>query len=227
MQKFEGIPAGRIGVTPLPNVIVSELLPLMDDAAEIKIVLHVFYLLTQKKGSPRWVTFDELRGDTTLMRSLDFKPENLKRGLEKATKHCALIQIETDGAARYFFNTAESRKAVEKIEQGEIKLGENVRVVEAAPEPTPNIFKLYEQNIGMLTPMIADELKEAEQEFPPEVILDAFRIAAENNKRTWSYVRGVLRNWARENRHEKTRRPASRERRPTVTGKLADVARSK
>lgn len=226
-MNFAGIPSGRLSFTSVPNIILSELLPQMDDLAEVKVTLHVFYLLSQKKGSPRSVTTEELRGDTTLMRSLEFEPENLKRGLEKATARGALLQIEADGAALYFFNTAESRQALERIERGELKLGESVRVVEASAEPTPNIFKLYEQNIGTLTPIVADELKEAEQEYPPEVILDAFRIAAENNARSWKYVRAVLSDWARGNKHEKTRRPSSRERRPTVTGKLANVVKPK
>lgn len=226
-MQFAGIPSGRLSFTSIPNIILSELLPQMDDLAEVKVTLHIFYLLSQKKGSPRYVTFDELRGDTTLMRSLDFKVENLKRGLEKAAACDALLQIEADGAALYLFNTAESRSALEKVERGELKLGKSVHVVEASPEPTPNIFKLYEQNIGTLTPMVADELREAERDYPPEVILDAFRIAAENNARSWKYVRAVLSDWTRGNKHEKTRRPASRERRPTVTGKLANVVKPK
>src|SRR5581483_1822304 len=225
-MSFSGIPSGRLAFTPVPNVLFSELLPQMDDVAEVKVTLHIFYLLSQKKGSPRYVTLDELKSDTTLMRSLDFKTENLERGLEKAMARGALLQMEADGAALYFFNTHEGRNVVQKIERGEIHVGNTVRVVEPAQEQ-PNIFKLYEQNIGALTPIIADELKEAEADFPPEVILDAFRIAAENNARSWKYVRAILLDWARGKNHEKTRRPSSRERRPTVTGKLADVVKHK
>ncbi len=227
MSIFQGIPAGQLKVTPLPNVIFSELLPLMDDAAQIRVTLHIFYLLSQKKGSPRFVTLDELRGDATLMQALDFKTENLKRGLDKAVACGALLQAEADGAAWYFFNTAESRRALEKIQNGELHLAANVRVRADAVEAAPNIFKLYEQNIGTLTPIIADELKEAEQEYPPEVIMDAFRIAAENNVRSWKYVSKILLDWTRKNKNEKARRPSSSQRRPSITGKLAHVAKSK
>lgn len=227
-MKFSGIPSGSLKFTSVPNVIFSELLPLMDDAAQIQVTLHIFYLLTHKKGSPRYVTLDELRGDTTLMQALGFAPENLKRGLEKAVNCGALLQAEADGAAWYFFNTPESQRALAKIQNGELHLAAEVRVIE--PEPareTPNIFKLYEQQIGALTPIIADELKEAEQDYPPEIILDAFREAAENNVRSWKYVSKILSNWARKNKHEKTRRPSTDKRRPVITGKLADFAKSK
>ncbi len=226
-MKFSGVPSGALKFTSVPNVVFSELLPLMDDLAQVHVALHVFYLLSQKKGSPRYVTFDELRGDTTLMHALDFKSEKLKRGLEKAVTCGALLQLEADSAAWYFFNTPESRKAFEKIRNGELKLAKKVSFLEADAVETPNIFKLYEQQIGPLNPIIVEELKEAESEYPPDVILDAFRIAAENNARSWKYVSKILLDWTRKHKHEKTRRPSSRERRPSITGKLADVAKSK
>ena len=52
----------------------------------------------------------------------------------------------------------------------------------------PTIFVLYEQNIGLLTPMIADELRDAEKHFPADWIADAFREAVTTNKRSWKYV---------------------------------------
>lgn len=226
-MKFQGIPSGSLKFTSVPNIVFSELLPLMDDAAQIQVTLHIFYLLSQKKGSPRFVTLEELRGDATLMQTLEFKTENLKRGLEKAVACGALLQVEADGAAWYFFNSPESRRALEKIENGELNLAADIYVVQDDVTETPNIFKLYEQNIGALTPMIAEELKEAEQEYPPEIILHAFRSAAENNVRSWRYVSKILLDWTRRNKHEKTRRPSSRERRPAITGKLADIAKSK
>jgi DnaD/phage-associated family protein len=226
-MKFSGIPAGRLTFTPVPNVVFSELLPLMDDTAQLKVTLHIFFMLSQKKSSPRYVTFEELRGDTTLMRSLDFKSENLKRGLEKAVACGALLQAEADGVDWFFFNTAESLRALARLENGEWRPAADVRVLRDEAQETPNIYKLYEQHIGALTPIVADELKEAEQEYPPDVILDAFRSAAENNKRSWRYVNKILLDWTRSNSHEKTRRPSSRERRPIITGKLADVAKPK
>lgn len=227
MKRFDGIPSGRLSFTSVPNIVFSELIPVMDDAAQLKVTLHIFYLLSQKKGSPRYVTLDELRGDLSLMQSLEFKTVNLERGLEKAVGCGALLQAEADGAAWYFFNTPESRIAVERIQKGELKLATDFHIVNPDVPETPNIFKLYEQHIGTLTPLIADELKEAEQEYPPDIILDAFRSAAENNKRSWRYVNKILLDWTRSNTHEKTRRPSSRERRPSITGKLADVAKSK
>jgi len=56
----------------------------------------------------------------------------------------------------------------------------------------PNIFILYEQNIGLLTPPIADELRQAEQTYPAGWIEEAFREAVSLNKRSWRYIRAIL-----------------------------------
>ena len=66
-----------------------------------------------------------------------------------------------------------------------------------------NIFRLYEENIGPLTPLIAETLGEAEDTYPAEWIEDAIRIAVQSNKRTWRYVAAILERWQREGRHDK------------------------
>lgn len=58
-----------------------------------------------------------------------------------------------------------------------------------------NIFGLYEREIGVLTPMIADALKIAEEEYPPGWIQAAFREAATHNARNWKYCHAILKRW--------------------------------
>jgi DnaD/phage-associated family protein len=67
----------------------------------------------------------------------------------------------------------------------------------------PNIFRLYENNIGPLTPMIAEILQDAENTYPPAWIEEAIRIAVENNKRNWRYVEAILRRWQEGGRDER------------------------
>ena len=66
------------------------------------------------------------------------------------------------------------------------------------PQQRPNIFTLYEQNIGMLSPIITDELKEAEKHYPAQWIEDAFKEAVDLNKRNWRYISRILERWAAE-----------------------------
>jgi len=64
----------------------------------------------------------------------------------------------------------------------------------------PNIFVLYEQNVGLLSPLIAEELKDAADHYPMDWIETAFREAVQHNKRKWSYIRAILRRWETEGR---------------------------
>ena len=52
--------------------------------------------------------------------------------------------------------------------------------------------------------MIAEELKEAEKDYPAEWMADAFKIAVKQNKRSWAYVSGILKRMKTEGRGDKT-----------------------
>lgn len=59
----------------------------------------------------------------------------------------------------------------------------------------PNIFTVYEQNIGVLSPMIVEKLKYWDALVPEEWIEHSIRIAVENNKRNIAYAEAILRRW--------------------------------
>lgn len=58
-----------------------------------------------------------------------------------------------------------------------------------------NIFETFEQEIGPLTPTIAEELKEAENVHTGQWVCEALRIASINNKRNWGYAKAILKRW--------------------------------
>ncbi len=242
MKTFPGFPAGKVAHTPLPNLFFTELLPLIDDLAELKVTLHVFWRLYHMKDHPRCVSYTQLAGDTILLRSLNElgRPvlETLDEGLDRAVARGTLIKLRgepgeqkskaaheqgsratestqpaSQTAIWYFPNSAQGRRAVERIQAGELELPEaSLRPTEVPVElERPNIFVLYERNIGMLTPFIAEQLRDAEQTYPAEWIEDAFRIAVEQNVRKWAYVRSILERWASEGRDDGTHRQVSKE----------------
>lgn len=57
------------------------------------------------------------------------------------------------------------------------------------------IVQVYEQEIGQLSPFVADELKDAMTEYPHDWIVEAIRLAALQNKRFWKYALGILKRW--------------------------------
>ncbi len=207
MKVFSGFPSGKVEVTPLPNLFFSELLPAIDDLAELKVTLHIFWLLAHRKGNTATrVTLAELRADRTLMQSLtvgDSKPDQaLTRALAIAVERGTLLNCAIDGDELYFLNSATGRRAYEKSEQLKDTLPRG-GTRESAVVDRPNIFALYEQNIGLLTPMISEELKDAERDYPAGWVEDAFRIAVKQNKRNWAYVSGILKRMKTEGRGDK------------------------
>ena len=209
MKGFHGFPA-KSKFTPIPNIFFSELLPQINDPVELKVTLHIFWVLYQKRGYPRFVTYGELTADPVLMRGIEGQgsaPEVLRQALNQAVSRGTILclKLERDGEVHelYFVNTDADRRAVEKINSGELKVG-NLAKAEPCPvsQEQPNIFTLYEKNIGMLTPIIAEELKEAEKLYPASWIQDAFKEAVDLNKRSWRYISRILERWAAEGKHD-------------------------
>lgn len=196
-QPFPGFPA-RSRLTPLPELFFSRLLPETDSLTELKVVLHIFWRLYLKKDSPKFITYDDLRSDETLMAGLADSTEALRVALDSAVARGALLHtvLEDGGQPRdaYFVNSEASRNAVSALHRGASSMPAQ-RQAPGTPA-VPNIFTLYEQNIGLLTPMIVEELKEAESLYPAAWIEDAFREAAALNKRSWRYIARILERWS-------------------------------
>lgn len=205
MKLFSGFPQGKLALTPLPDLFFGELLPLIDDLAELKVTLHVFWVLNQRDSAHKYVALRELLGDGGLLRSLDGLASSPREaactGLEKAVARGTLLCLQTPtGDERFYFvNSAKGRRLFERAQMDEIELMPGSTLVQpAAVRERPNIFALYEQNVGLLQPIIAEELQEAERTYPQQWIEDAFRIAIENNVRNWKYIRRILERWATE-----------------------------
>lgn len=56
------------------------------------------------------------------------------------------------------------------------------------------VAKCYESEIGALTPLIADAIRDACKEYPADWIPEAISIAVESNARRWNYVLAILKN---------------------------------
>jgi len=197
-------------------------MPQISDITELKVTLHIFWSLYGKRGYPRFTTYRELLGNTSLMSSLreetKLPDEILRNALEMAVKRGTILHLvlliggTPEGV--YFLNTESDRRVVAKIKNGELTLTGLKAVGQTYPdaesEPRPDIFTLYEENIGMLTPMIAEELKEAEKLYPKAWIRDAIKEAVKQNKRKWSYISAILEHWSAEGRSDGTYRRDSK-----------------
>lgn len=230
---FQGFPA-RLSYTPLPSLFFTLLLPGIKDLAELKVTLHLFWLLSTRRTYPRFITLGELLRDGTLLEGLRTTEEGpevaLRRGLALARERGAFLHLTLEVPAGsqelYFLNTERDRRAVAQIQRGELDLGQlGVALEESPPAPKPNIFALYEENIGLVTPLIAEELKEAEKTYPPAWIEEAFREAVDRNRRSWRYIFRILERWAREGKDGKHRGDTKKDIQPEkyLRGKYARI----
>lgn len=175
---------GRITETVhLPATLFTEILPAIQDLTELKVILGVAYLIHQRKSARRpdsaWVTYRELKDESgRLCPGTD--EATLRRAVDSAVERGVLVR---------------SSARVDEVFDEAYSL---VPVMDKGHELAENIFVLYEQNIGMITPMIAEELKEAEKLYPPQWVEDAFKEAVVLNKRSWKYISRILERWASE-----------------------------
>lgn len=214
MRTFSGFPEGKTGVVRLPEPVFTELLPLIDDLDELKVTLYVLYRLQQGGGPIRYVSQRRLLSDPVLLRGVD-GPEAVRAALDRAVERGVLLQAEAEVDGHpdvvYLANSPRGRAALEALRQG--------APLEEPPPPRPNIFVLYEENIGPLTPLVAEELKEAETTYPADWIEAAFREAVALNKRSWKYIRAILERWHAEGRPDETdRRGREGDRRRYIEG---------
>jgi DnaD/phage-associated family protein len=195
--------------TVMPSAFFTEVLPEIDDEAELRVTLYLFYAIGRHKGYPRYVSRNELEALTPLAESLSALPgeiaDSLSKGLDLAVKRSTFLTVEVDRdgshESLYFLNSPSDRRAVERIRTRMIDLGKPLPEHSEPPAPErDNVFQLYEENIGPLTPLIAEELREAERLYPFEWIEEAMKEAAVLNKRSWRYAARILERWTIEGR---------------------------
>lgn len=196
MKTFSGFINGSNQTVNLPEQFFTELLPLIDDALELKVTLACLRWFDQKSGLARWTTPDELAHDP----SLDDIKAGLADGVARAIARGSIVgAVDQSGKQWLFLSDELGRAAAASIAHGES--------IEQLPgvQLRPNIFTLYEQTIGALSPLIADQLRDAEKEFAPKWIEEAFTEAARQNVRSWAYVRKILDKRARRGKQDETR----------------------
>lgn len=212
---FRGFPEGKVRFTRLPAPFFTELLPQIDDLTELKVSLYALWFLEQLEGAFRFVRLSDFVQDNVFMQGLPDGQPALERGLAGAVSRGTLLKAQLDGESEeyYFLNSPRGRAAISALQKGSWRPTDVERQPVALEMERPNIFRLYEEHIGPLTPMIAETLKEAEDTYPAEWIEDAVRIAVENNVRRWRYIQAILRKWQEEGRDDTDRRDTQENRR--------------
>jgi DnaD/phage-associated family protein len=211
-----GFPDG-VRWTPVPDLFFSRYLPELADGATVKVMLHVLWETYRRPvgGAPA-VRLADLVADAGLgrgLRALGVAEGDVGAEVERAVDDLCgrglLLEARVageGGPARWLFvNGREGRAALARLRDARLVLPDLPPPgAPASGDGRPNVFALYEANIGLLTPMLAEELRDAADSYPPDWIEDAFRRAVAANARKWAYVRAILERWAREGRDDET-----------------------
>ena len=224
------LPAGARQVV-LPAALLHQAVPQMDDPAELLVTLYGVAGVQRLRRFPRLLDVAALRAERPLVAALArFFPHAdvdavFRRGLEAAVSRGTLLRaaaqpVPADGApARaevLTLNSESDARALDRWRRGQLAATGQIPIGTAligtggavAPQPGPqagaeiNVYALYESTVGPITPQIADALAEAEGLYPPAWIEDAFREAAELNKRSWRYIQRILERWDDEGRDD-------------------------
>jgi DNA replication protein len=199
MDKFTGFGDDET-FTRLPDSFFKKLLKEITDVGELKVTLHALWSFEQMEGRLRYLRQEDFT---------DVVPHPAP-ALEKAVRRGSLLQVQKDEVPLYFLNSPRGRAAVEAFANGQRQVPDETASARL-PVERPNIFRLYEENIGPLTPLLADALKDAEQTYPPEWVEEALEIAVKSNKRNWKYVEAILHRWKEEGHAKKQDRHDAKE----------------
>lgn len=230
MPTFAGFPSGRVRTTPIPSPFFTDLLVQIDHLGELKVTLYAIWFLDQQEGNIRFLTYANFANDRKLLLALGpYEDEArlalddaLRRAVERGTLLIAPLKDQGKDATLYFLNSARGRAALKALQNGDWSPDLGARMPVLLELERPNIYRLYEENIGPLTPLIADALREAEVTYPPEWIEEAIHKAVLSNARRWRYVEAILRRWKEKGRDDTDRRDSEKDRRRYIEGELGE-----
>jgi len=185
MPTFNGFTSSET-FTAVPDTFFRELLSQIEDVDELRATLHAIWRIEHSEGHVRF------------LRRADFG--GFGSGVDKAVARGSLLEVKNEAGEFFFLNSPRGRASVEAIQNGKF---DPSQVTSAPPVEHSNVFTLYEQNIGVLTPLIADMLREAEKEYPSMWFEEAFEIAVAKNARHWRFVEAVLKRWKEKGKDER------------------------
>ena len=198
---FGGFREDNLSLVRLPETFFTQLLPEIESLTQLRLLLYFFWHLEQQQGNLRYLKLIDLTSDPALVTMM-----GSEKRVREDLKNLIMIGVVLDVSppeheeSFYFINGPQGRAAVQAVENGDWQPEAGERKAIQLTEKPPNIFELYEENIGAITPMMAEILKEDEKVYPNSWIVQAIEIAVTRNVRNWKYVQAILDRWQKEGR---------------------------
>jgi DNA replication protein len=224
---FSGFQENKKHFTGIPDQFFGELLPAIKDINELKLVFYLLWSAYTQGDYGVSFTLKDILLDERFLLGLEVLDKDisiiLAQLLEKLVKDNILVKVNNEQTEEsgFYINSPRGRAAADLARSGSLFQSQG------QPKATldiikPNIFKLYEENIGPLTPLIADSLRDAEDTYPEEWIEEAIQIAVANNVRRWNYIDRILSRWQEEGRDGTDRRNTQEDYRRYLKGEYGE-----
>ena len=205
---------------PFPVQLFTEILPRLHNESQLRATLYTWYAIASKGSGQRYVYLSQLLTDPVLLSWFTHLggKNGIQRGLDQSCREGIFLQLQIGEDDKILAPNDESGARLITDMKSESVAHHN-QSRDSSPETNyettvvSNVVEKYENEIGMLTPVIADMIAIAEQMYPTTWILAALDIAAQSNARSWKYVTAILARWKNEgknNDNEKTSRFSSR-----------------
>jgi DNA replication protein len=205
-------PSGPIDDLPavsIPHELIRRLLLSRADGFELQVVM-VMALITRANGDVDSPVSEDalLRHDLiTFASTSDGSPvqdeSRIWQAVEQALVHGLVLRfIATDDDSErtwYLLNTSSNVRLIVKMASDPAAVPKSLWISDAPPRISadrPTVFRLYEQNVGPLTPLLAERLIRATETYPLDWIESAISEAVAYNRRNWRYIERILEQWA-------------------------------
>lgn len=204
---FTGFQEDKLALIRIPEAFFTQLLPVIDDLLQLQLLLYMFWHLEQQENAVRYFRLEDLASDPALVQ-MTANEKALEKALAELVSLGAVLKAELAWMDEiyYFINGPQGRAALESIEKGVWQESYQESKPIHLTGDRPNIFKLYEENIGPITPMMAEILKADEIAYPTLWIEEAIQTAVTRNARNWKYIQAILERWQKEGRGDEQNR---------------------
>ena len=201
-QLNKGLPFG-VKYIPTPAPLFSTYLDKYESLEELKVLLKIIHSLYLKKDFPAFLHYDELFSDPAILKI--YKNDNNNKKLNESLsqleqKGIILLINDIENERRIFLNTEQVRSYIirEGIEKDFSHSKVDSNIIDFTSENQNPVINLYENNIGYITPIIYENIHNALKEYDEKDILEAIKIATENNVKNWKYIKTILERWTSE-----------------------------
>ncbi len=194
MTDFQGFDSQE-NFVPIPESFFLRLLPVWQRPEDLKTALYVLWRLQRRENDLPALDEAALTSPEA-QAACGLDAAALQRGLRAAVEAGLLLEAVHQERRVYLLNSPRGRLLLASWQKGDWQPPD--RLDDLPPQPRPNLYRLYEEHIGPLSPLIVDALRDAEETYPAAWVAEAIEIAVKRNARNWRYIEAILKRWKEE-----------------------------